>query len=339
MGALYAEAAAWLVTALTNKGHHEEAYQAGSEALAVAEQVLQQRPGFRLALHAEQVITGGLASAALDDLNPGRALELAHKEEVVSTTLLNLDPNNTTSINNLAVAHGGVGDSLWALGRLSESIPASFQSVGDFTRAAHGGNIFALVQTYSTAGLAFHQSQTGDLQGATHTVQAVSPLLSELRTRQPGSQTSMLADACTQLAWATIAYERGELDEVHQLLADSFKALRDLSRGEEQIPSEQWLALFFSANLAGHSHYLQGNFAAAEAEEREALRARTKTAPGSTADRRDLGEISTWLTMALARQHKPEAAQTIAPVVALQRELASRNHGDRWQPFELACAL
>ncbi|MBV8852842.1 MAG: hypothetical protein JOY91_05550, partial [Sinobacteraceae bacterium] len=62
MGALYAEAAAWLVTALTNKGRHEEAYQAGTEALAVAEQVLQQRPGFRLALHAEQVITGGLAS-------------------------------------------------------------------------------------------------------------------------------------------------------------------------------------------------------------------------------------------------------------------------------------
>ncbi len=339
MGALYAEAAAWLVTALGNMGRHEEAYQAGTEALAVAEQVLQQRPGFRLALHAEQVITGGLENAALDDLNPRRALELARKEEVVSTTLLNLDPNNTTSINNLAVAHGGVGDSLWALGQLSESIPATFQSVEDFSRAAHGGNIFALVQTYSTAGLAFHQSQTGDLQGATHTVEAVLPLIAELRSGQPGSPTTMLASACTQLAWATIAYERGELDKVHQLLADSFKALRDLSRGEEQIPGEQWLGLYFSSNLAGHSHFLQGDFAAAEAEEREALKARTKTAAGSTGDRRDLGEISTWLTMALARQHKPEAAQTIGPVVALQRELASRNHGDRWQPFELACAL
>ena len=44
--------------------------------------------------------------------------------------------------------------------------------------------------------------------------------------------------------------------------------------------------------------------------------------------------------VAIARQGRlEEAAQTIAPVVRFQRELAARNHGDRWQPLELASAL
>jgi len=37
--------------------------------------------------------------------------------------------------------------------------------------------------------------------------------------------------------------------------------------------------------------------------------------------------------------HAGEAASTIAPVVKFERELAARNHGDRWQPVELAEAL
>jgi hypothetical protein len=44
--------------------------------------------------------------------------------------------------------------------------------------------------------------------------------------------------------------------------------------------------------------------------------------------------------MALAREGRlSEAAQTLAPVVRFQRQLAARNHGDRWQPVELASAL
>jgi hypothetical protein len=37
--------------------------------------------------------------------------------------------------------------------------------------------------------------------------------------------------------------------------------------------------------------------------------------------------------------HGDDAAQTIAPVVRFQRELAARNRGDRWVPQELAAAL
>ena len=57
-------------------------------------------------------------------------------------------------------------------------------------------------------------------------------------------------------------------------------------------------------------------------------------------DRRDVAEKATWLAMSLAKQgHLDEALQVIGPVVLFHRELAAKNHGDRWQPLELASAL
>jgi hypothetical protein len=57
-------------------------------------------------------------------------------------------------------------------------------------------------------------------------------------------------------------------------------------------------------------------------------------------DLRDLNGLLTWLAVIQARQsHRDEAAKTIAPAVKSERELAARNHGDQWVPFELGCAL
>ena len=61
---------------------------------------------------------------------------------------------------------------------------------------------------------------------------------------------------------------------------------------------------------------------------------------GALDDRRQLETLHTWLALAQVRQGRRDAAaQTIAPVVKFQRELAARNRGDRWQPQELAAAL
>jgi hypothetical protein len=44
--------------------------------------------------------------------------------------------------------------------------------------------------------------------------------------------------------------------------------------------------------------------------------------------------------MAQARQgHLSAATQTIGPVLKFQRDLAAKNHGDRWLPQELAGTL
>ncbi|HEY4445142.1 MAG TPA: hypothetical protein VGN30_12730, partial [Steroidobacteraceae bacterium] len=89
-----------------------------------------------------------------------------------------------------------------------------------------------------------------------------------------------------------------------------------------------------------HTDYLLGDYAAAERAERAAIEARKHSPDDAVSDQRDMGELSTWLSMAVARQGRlAEAAQLIAPVVKFQREIAAKNHGDQWQPVELAAAL
>ncbi len=73
MGAMYAEAGAWLVSALAEIGRNDEARRDGEAALGVADKVLERRPGYRLALHAQQVIEiRSGAGGDQNDLNPKR---------------------------------------------------------------------------------------------------------------------------------------------------------------------------------------------------------------------------------------------------------------------------
>ena len=340
MGALYAEAGAWEVNGLASVGRRDEARRVGADAVATAEKVLEMRPGYRLALHAEQVVIGGLGNAAGDDLNPLEGLRYAHKGEQVSATLLNLDPNNVTSINNLAVSHSNIADSLWYAGQLREAIPYYVQALKDFGQATHGGSVFALTRTYAMAGTAYRQAQTGDFAGARGTIAAGEPFLEQLRGSEPGSFTLALIEPFTQLAVAGVAFERADFVAVSRALPSIRDRLRSAKPTSGDTPVEQHGARYFAAHLAGRVAYMQGDFAAAGIAESEALQERTANSNGSTQDSRELSEVSTWLAMAQARQNKlQEAAATITPVVKTQRELSARNHGDGWLPFELACAL
>ena len=108
--------------------------------------------------------------------------------------------------------------------------------------------------------------------------------------------------------------------------------------GNQQF--QKFVILNWTYNFAGQAEYQLGDFAAAEHSIRLGIEARQKWPAQSTADHRDLANLSIWLGLALARQgHSAEAIKVIQPVLKFQRELASRNHGDRWQPVELASAL
>ena len=104
--------------------------------------------------------------------------------------------------------------------------------------------------------------------------------------------------------------------------------------------SQKFLSLFVAHHLAARAEYLLGDFATAERDERAALEARKHGTTEAVYDKRDLGELGTWLAMSIARQGRlDEAAAVIAPVIKLQRELAAVNHGDQWLAVELAASL
>jgi len=341
VGADYAEAGAWLVSALANLGRNEEAQRSAADAMSVADKVLERRPGFRLALHAQQVIESDLAQAAINDLNPSEALHHSERGVQISQSLLKLDPDNTVSLNNLGVVHQGVGDALWAMGRMHEAVPYYQLSLDDYAQATRGGTGFVIIHGYDVAQTAYRQAQIGDAAGATATIASGEPYLANLRRSEPrGSIAVTIVDTLQKLPAAGMAFEADNFKDAVQRVREIADELQAAKPAGGQQEFQKYIGLFVAFRIEGFADYLLGDYAAAARAARASMQARTHSPIEAVADRRDMMELSTWLAMALARQGRfGEAAQVIAPVVKFQREIAAKNHGDQWQTVELAAAL
>jgi len=341
MGAAYAEAGASEVAALQSLGRNDEARRVGEDAVALADKVLERRPGYRLALHAQQVIEISLTGVAQNDLNPAEAIRIATRAVQISRALLNLDPNSTDNAGNLAFALQGLGDSLWAAARLREAVPRYMQALDDYAKASAGGTGLTILYGAMIVFAVGDQVRSGDPAGAAATLLQVSPVLRKLRQSEPqGSMAPVIVDALDKYGAADVALERDDYVHAQRNAWDAVKELEVIKPLGGQQEVEKYVSLFVAADVAGQADYLLGDFAAAERAERTAVEARKHYLTDAVNDRRDAAEKATWLAMALAREgHIDEAAQVIAPVVKFQRELAARNHGDRWQPVELARAL
>jgi|HubBroStandDraft_1064217.scaffolds.fasta_scaffold00064_18 hypothetical protein len=341
MAAYYAEAGGWLATSLVGLGRYDEGRRASNDSLAVADRVLERRPGDRLALHAEQVLTGMLAQAAEDELDPAAALGPAARQEQASLTLLKLDPNNVTSLNNLAVAEGQLADALWSAGRLRESMPYRLKQLDAQRRAAAGGAQF--VETYSGAlvGAVFAQASLGDAAAATSTLAAGKPQLAQWLRNEPASSAAVvLSYAGYAIAEAFAAYERDDYGAAGRAASGAVRSLQAMTPQGEQAKFIKQIIAQFAYDTEARAEYFGGEFAAAERSETAAAAERKAAGVDSNGDHQRLDEILTWLALAQGRQgHVSEAARTIAPVIEFERQLATRNHGDRWQPQALASAL
>jgi hypothetical protein len=341
MAAYYAEAGGWLATSLVGLGRYDEGRRASNDSLAVADRVLERRPGDRLALHAEQVLTGMLAQAAEDELDPAAALGPAARQEQASLTLLKLDPNNVTSLNNLAVAEGQLADALWSAGRLRESMPYRLKQLDAQRRAAAGGAQF--VETYSGAlvGVVFAQASLGDAAAATSTLAAGKPQLAQWLRNEPASSAAVvLSYAGYAIAEAFAAYERDDYGAAGRAASGAVRSLQAMTPQGEQAKFIKQIIAQFAYDTEARAEYFGGEFAAAERSETAAAAERKAAGVDSNGDHQRLDEILTWLALAQGRQgHVSEAARTIAPVIEFERQLATRNHGDRWQPQALASAL
>ncbi len=341
MGAYYAEAGAWRTQALVYLGRNDQARGVGTDAVAVAQKVLERRPGYRLALHAQQIIESEFGALASADLNPPEAARAAQRAEAVSATILRLDPDNTTSINNLAVAELDTGDDLWAAGRLREGLQSMRRAADDFGRASAGGATMSMSHFSMRTRAALFQARAGDFSGATATVAAGGPLLTKLRhSEHPGELLLAIGENLETLPAAVAAAERDELPAAQRLADDAVNRIQAVTGGGDAGTKYKTAWVGVTSDVAAQIEYRLGNFAAAEKLERVALQARRTWGEHTVSDQRALAEMSTWLAMAQARQGRmADAAQTMAPVVKFQRELAARNHGDQWLPLELARAL
>ena len=347
MAAYYAEASGWETNALMRLGRTAETRQVGEDGLAVADKILQQRPGHRLALHAEQLIESDFASLADQDLNPAESARGSQRAEAISATLMKLDPSNMVTVNNLAVADLDTAFALWQGGHLREAVASFNRSATGFGQAAQArsgaaiSGAMAVSHAFAMSLAATSSTRVGDFAGTAAALKAGEPLLKTLRQSQPaGAWAVVAAEAMVSFADAYVAFERGQLADARRLLQGPLAQVRAVNTGGGESEFQRKITLAVMAHLAGRTDYLLGNYASAEELEHEAIKHRAGWGSDTLADKRALAEMTTWLALAQLRQGRsPEAATTIAPVVKMYRELTPRNHGDVWLPLELASAL
>jgi tetratricopeptide (TPR) repeat protein len=341
MGAYYAEAGGWRVTALESLGRYDEARRIGAEALRVADAVLERRPGYRLALHAEGITTSALGQVAQDELDPKEALRIGMRQEEVASTLLKLDPANIVSINNLAVAEAQLQYAYWTAGRLHESMPHRVRQFEIVERATAGGATFYINYAGAVSALVDNQAATGDAAGARATMARAEPVVERLRASEPeGSTVVALVAAEHKADEAFAALYR---DDLPTALSSGREAVREAEAVAPQNGTQKFtksILLHYAYDALGEAQYRSGDFGGAEHSEALAVDLRRQLGTDAMDDRRRLNFVLIWEAMAKARQdNKSDAARTIAPVVKFERELAAKNHGDQWVALDLASAL
>ncbi|HLJ37100.1 MAG TPA: hypothetical protein VKT54_01685 [Steroidobacteraceae bacterium] len=341
MGAYYAEAAGWRVTALESLGRYDEARRIGEEGLKVADGVLERRPGYRLALHAEGITISVLGQVAQDELDPREALRAGLRQEEVARTLLKLDPANMTSVNNLAVAESQLWYAYWSAGRLREAMPYRQRQFEIAERATAGGPTFYLNYAGAASALVFAQATRGDAAGARATMAHAQAVLQKLlSTESDGSTLSALIAAEHEVDEAYAALERDDPPAALRLATEAGNELNAIAPQGGAQKFIKSIVLHFAYDAQGEAQYLAGDFAGAEHSEARAVELRKELGVDAMDDRRRLNVVTTWEAMAQVRQGRTEdAARTIAPVMKFERELAAKNHGDQWVAPDLAAAL
>jgi hypothetical protein len=341
MSADYAEAGGWLVNGLALLGRNDEALQVGKEGLAAADGVLQQRPGYRLALHAKQLTEIQLSTVAFNELDPRAALQYDLAAERTARSLLQLDPNNISMLNNLTVTLSSIASAMWARGSLDEANRYNIQSIQPLSKTVHAGSFFAANYAGFVGLIGASQAVAGDLQGALRTAASGRALIEQARRGLPQDSGVMpLMVQWPLYVQATVNYERGEFAEVSRLAAQAVEQTRDAKLVGAVQETFRPALLYWWSDLDGPAEYQLGRFAAAESAERAARKWGPLTLTNAISDQRQMVKDSTWLALSLARQGRlGEAAQVIDPVVKFERGLLKRDHGDVWVAYELAGAL
>ena len=343
MGAYYAEATAWLVTALYSTGQQTLARTQAEDSFALCTRVLGRRPGHRVALHAQEILGSYLAGFALEDLDPLLSAQLSVRNEAISQTMLDLDPDNVVTLNNLGGNSVSAANAFWLAGHLQEAVRYNTKASEVTGRAAAHESSGDFLETHLlfTGFLALNQTMMGDAQGAAATLAKIRAIDVRLRKSDPaGSVGSVMGDVWQKAIAVQTGLLHGEFAATQRLARETLSEIAPATPRSGDESFGQALSVAALNHLLAIADYELGEFAAAQAAEELSLKSRKEfAAPGVSTDR-DLGESSTWLAMAQAREGKlTAAAATLAPVLKMQRDLRARNKSDAWLPMELARAL
>jgi len=339
-GAAFAEATAWQVQTYAVMDRGEDLKRAAREAVAVAAQVLEKRPGHMQALRAQALTTSPLANHLYNEMNLAEALRTAKETAKAWGEFVRLDPGNVISWSNLGVAYRIQQFIEQDMGRPTDAA-ATLRRVLANERLAP-----ASIMTHDT--VMFHAGLLALLEADRGNAAAMSEALSvNARTAKwlvehapvdsfLGESRALMPEYFGALAHRLVGEEQRAMDELRTLLP-RFERLRPAdSRQREFNYNFQRFSHFAIANAA----YALRDYATAERAMSKVLELRAKVPTDTVSDQRERDGERTFMALVLARLGRSEEAQKIvAGSLKFQRELVARNRDSAGQRFELAVTL
>lgn len=333
---LYIQAGVWLQEALTKMGKRDDARRVGVAAARLADRVLDLRPTYYVAIHAEQVINNDLGVIEAMNLSPRSAMGYFQHSLVYSDAEVKLNPTNSSAINNRSVDYLSLADAEWSVGDSKSAIADEQRSNKLVMPIFDAGSWFIWNSLFNYGTLALRQSDAGLMHDAQLTLQDMDGLVSRLRKQVPAN-AAQNAVCFRDLAAAATAIGGGDAQSAQEL------SKKVVNEATDVVPVTQYAGFYmvycrvYGRYELAQADYLLGDFAGAELAARESLEMPNDV---SFSVERDRADDATWQALALVRLGRlQDAAKALAPAVKLHRALATKNHGDETQIIQLAAVL
>jgi hypothetical protein len=346
----YAEASAWQIGALQNLGRFDDVRRIGDDAYKVTRQVLERRPGDMSALRAEGLLLGTLNSVEWNELHLRKAQAATLQSARDWEAIVRLDPTNQIAWNNLADARVALMAAHFYLGEIDDArqqAQAALDIAPSIKEAAFIGSVLGLASGY----LARIDADAGNRKGAEGAVAAnrrfVALAIRDLPPNAYGRQWApeflgYYGYPGTGPGYGAFAVPLadGDYAAVRSLAHASAARLEKLQPAAGQAEARD-AALETAWRFAADAAYRMKDYAAADADIHRALAVRARLPMRTLSERRDVGTQSVLAGMIAVRLgRRDEARALIDPVLAMQRDLASRpDNDDRIQRVEYAQAL
>jgi tetratricopeptide (TPR) repeat protein len=338
--AAYAEATSWQVQALINLGRGDEAKRDGKEGLAVARQVLDQRPGHIQALRAQGLITSPLVGLFNDEMRLAEALAMSDTTVRAWREFVRVDPGNTISWSNLAVAHFNRADTLQLMGKTAEGV-ANYRA-GLANDAQAPPSILMRSTLASLAGrLALLEADRGNRTAADAALVENRRLADWLVANTTASNFRHAAQVVEPELWRMgVAQAVGDDQralEIGRVVMPKVDQLKPEDAAQRRLKN---IYLRWGLFVEIQSAYALKDYATAERLAAQLQEVRKQEPPRTMVTRREATYERMYAALILSRLNRQaEAQQLIAPLLKFERELTTLNHDDPTQRLELALAL
>jgi hypothetical protein len=337
----YLEPSSWLVEAFFHLGKDDEALQVGTEALRVADQVLESRPGHLLVLRAKALIDDSMASAAGDKLQLQRALTLGTQAEQSWTAMLQVDPGNQISRYNRSIAQWEQADVLEQMGRPLAELRLRLLVHQSAAERRHDRSTL----TFRVDGMRQISELYEDLgqpQAADQMYAQARQSAEQARKQWPeGSFWHSMLPLYSELPVSLKQRQiRGEHEQVVRDAPIFGERVMKLTpdNGFDRYFQGVWARALYT--LAAESAFALDDFTHTEQYSRLAIEAAALTDPINVSDFRPIDQCRALRALALVRLGRQVEARTeLAPVLQRQRALMAKGKEDQRLRVELARSL